>query len=127
MAVPFNAYHTDITYNLEYAGRKPFPNMFVHAKASLIRHAVDMHLLASLAAYNLNIGDIVYFDVEALENGKRRDEDHRKGYAAAITKVLDLDAGYEVQDLEGNDGAELVLGKKRFVHVIDAEKMFKGI
>ena len=82
-------------------------------------------LLERISTARLELGDIVYLDTSPLKDGKRNDGDAREEYAGIITKITDK--GYEVQDLEENDGPELVEEKERFVHVIDAAEVLGSI
>ena len=49
-------------------------------------------------------------------------EDEREEYPAIVVKSTDK--GFEVQDLEQNDGLEIIEDKLRFVHVVDAATAF---
>jgi hypothetical protein len=73
----------------------------------------------------VEIGDIVYLDTSPLVDGKRHAEDEREEYPAIVVKSTDK--GFEVQDLEQNDGLEIIEDKLRFVHVVDAATAFSGM
>ena len=85
----------------------------------------DPPLLSALDSTQLQIGDVVVLDVSPLKDGKRHAGDQREEYVAIITKADG--AGWEVQDVEENEGEEFVEDKKRFVHVVDAAAAFSDI